>query len=161
MNVPFISVRHGPKVPKNDQKKGLFGVKSGSKMAKNSKMNGNERKKWSERSFPFSTTERCVHCVHFRSVQMNVSFTAFISVQYKWTFRSLRSFPFSTNERKWTKRSFGFHKSPKTRKMNGNERSVQKMNGNGRNVLNGNERDAQPCQDPTLVRLIFLHCFAS
>ena len=28
--------------------------------------------------------------------------------------------------------------------MNGNERSVQKMNGNERNVLNGNERDAQP-----------------
>jgi hypothetical protein len=45
MNVPFISVRPGPKVPKNDQKKGLFGVKNGSKMAKNSKMNGNERKK--------------------------------------------------------------------------------------------------------------------
>ena len=45
MNVSFISVKSGPKVPKNDQKKGLFGVKSGSKMAKNSKMNGNERKK--------------------------------------------------------------------------------------------------------------------
>ena len=28
--------------------------------------------------------------------------------------------------------------------MNGNERSVQKMNGIERNVLNGNERDAQP-----------------
>jgi len=44
-NVSLISVTLGPKVPKNDQKKGLFGVKSGSKIAKNSKMNGNERKK--------------------------------------------------------------------------------------------------------------------
>ena len=70
MNVPFISVRPGPKVPKNDQKKGLFGVKSGSKMAKNSKMNGNESKK-NDRN------------VHFRAVQLNGAFTAFISVQYK------------------------------------------------------------------------------
>ena len=29
--------------------------------------------------------------------------------------------------------------------MNGNERSVQKMNGIERTELNGNERDAQPC----------------
>ena len=69
------------KSPKMTKKKGLFGVKSGSKMAKNSKMNGNERKKWTTRSFLFNTTEQFVHCVHFRSVQMNISFTAFISVQ--------------------------------------------------------------------------------
>ena len=35
--------------------------------------------------------------------------------------------------------------------MNGNERSVQKMNGNERNILNGNERDAQPW--------VFVLCF--
>ena len=138
MNVSFISVRSGPKVPKNDQKKGPFW---GQKWLKNGQKLENERK-WTQkmndtfisvqynwtvcslRSFPFSTNEHFVHCIHFRSVEMNVSFTAFISVQYKWTFRSLRSFPFIKNERKWTKRSFGFHTSPKTRKMNGNERSV-------------------------------------
>ena len=36
--------------------------------------------------------------------------------------------------------------------MNGNERSVQKMNGIARNVLNGNERDAQPCFKGTVSR---------
>ena len=38
------------------------------------------------------------YSVHFCSVQKNVSFSTFISVQCKRTFRSLRSFPFSTKE---------------------------------------------------------------
>ena len=38
--------------------------------------------------------------------------------------------------------------------MNGNERSVQKMNGNARNVLNGNERDAQPWLTVPILRVI-------
>jgi len=38
----------------------------------------------------------------------------FISILCKRTFRSLRSFPFFRKERKWTHRSFRFHKSPKT-----------------------------------------------
>ena len=37
--------------------------------------------------------------VHFRSVQKNVLFSTFISVQCKRTFPSLRSFPFSAKER--------------------------------------------------------------
>ena len=56
--------------------------------------------------------------VQFRSLKMNVSFTTFISVQWKWTLRSLRSFPFSTNERLVQCVHF------RSVKMNGNERSV-------------------------------------
>ena len=51
--------------------------------------------------------------------------------------RSLRSFTFLRKEPKGTHRSFGSHKSPKTRKKNGKER----------NVLNGKERSAQPCNN--------------
>ena len=69
------------------------------------------------RSFPFIENERFVLYVHFRSVEMNVSFTTFISVQWKWTFRSLRSFPFSKNERKWTVRSFQLGRAQKSPKM--------------------------------------------
>ena len=44
------------------------------------------------RSFPFSTKEQFVLYVLFRSVQKNDSFSSLFSVQYKRTFRSLRSF---------------------------------------------------------------------
>ena len=37
--------------------------------------------------------------------------------------------------------------------MNGNERSVQKMNGIEGNVLNGIERDAQPCKNMKKTRV--------
>ena len=69
------------------------------------------------RSFPFSGNERFVLYVHFRSVEMNISFTTFSSVQWKWTFRSLRSFPFIKNERKWTFRSFQLGWAQKSPKM--------------------------------------------
>ena len=76
--------------------------------------------KWtfrSLRSFLFSGNERFVHYVHFRSVEMNVSFTTFISVQWKWTFCSLRSFPFIKNEWKWMFRSFQLGRAQKSPKM--------------------------------------------
>jgi len=67
-------------------KKAFLGVKSGSKRAKNLK-NRTKRSK-NERN------------VHFRSLQMNDSFSTFISVYFKLTLRSLRSFLFIKNERK-------------------------------------------------------------
>jgi hypothetical protein len=124
-------------------KKGLFGFISGSKMTKNSKKKKERKKKErakkkfvtffyvllqkndaffaffyvlckrtlrSLRSFTFFAKERCVLCVLLRSLQKNVAF--------------LRSFTFFRKERKRTHRSFGFHKSPKTRKKNVKERCV-------------------------------------
>ena len=59
---------------------------------------------------PFFSKERFVLCVLFRSFKKNVPFFAFFSVLLKRTERSLRS--------------FGFHKSPKTREKNGKERNI-------------------------------------
>jgi len=74
-------------------KKGLFGVKSGSKMAKNPKKNLKESKK--KETFISSFCKRMFRShIHFHSFQKIVLFSAFISVLCKRTFRSLRSFPF-------------------------------------------------------------------
>ena len=66
---------------------------------------------------------------------------AFFSVLCKRMFCSLRSFPFFRKERKRTERSFGSHKSPKTREKNG---TFFFKNGKERNVPNGKEQSAQP-----------------
>ena len=56
--------------------------------------------------------------VHFRSLQMNNSFSTFNSVQYKRTFCSLRSFPFYRKER------FVLYVHFRSIEKNGNERIV-------------------------------------
>ena len=61
------------------------------------------------------------------SLQKNVAFFTFFSVLCKRTLRSLRS--------------FGSHKSPKTRKKNG---TFLLKNGKEQNVPNGKERGAHP-----------------
>ena len=106
----FCSFQLGeaPKVPQKWQKKAFLGSKVAQKWPKtrkwtemNEKNERNVQKFFLQLNGLFSTfilNGRFFHCVHFRSVEMNVSFTAFISVQYKWTFCSLRSFPFSGNE---------------------------------------------------------------
>ena len=94
-----------------------------------------------------------VNATFMRSFEVNAVFSAFICVHLKWSQRSLRSFAFTWSECKWTLRSFGSHKSPKTRKMNAKERFVLKMNANERCVLNPNERGAQPWW---IVNMIFL-----
>ena len=45
--------------------------------------------------------------------------------------------------------------------MNGNERSVQKMNRNARNVLNENERDAQPWLFNSNLHKLFIVIYIS
>ena len=77
-------------------KKGLFGVKSSSKIAKNSKQNGNERKFFLQLNGLFSAfisvhSKQAFQSLRsFRSLKMNVSFPSFISVHpsplccYKW-----------------------------------------------------------------------------
>ena len=62
--------------------------------------------------------------VLFRSLQKNVAFFAFFSVLCKRTLRSLCSFPFFRKELKRKERSFGSHKSPKTREENRKEQNV-------------------------------------
>ena len=71
---------------------------------------------------------------------------AFFSVLLKRTEHSLHSFPFFRKERKRTERSFGFHKSPKTREKNGKERNVLFFE---RKRTERSERKRTEC--PTLV----------
>ena len=61
--------------------------------------------------------------VLLHSLQKNKTFSAFFNVLCKRTLRSLRTFTFLRKERK-THRSFGSHRSPKTRKKNVKERCV-------------------------------------
>ena len=71
------------------------------------------------RSFTFFAKECCVLCVLLRCLQKNVAFFSVLCIR---TLRSLHSFPLFRKEREKTERSFGSHKSPKTRKrteMNG------------------------------------------
>ena len=88
------------------------------------------------RSFPFFSS---LHSLH-----KNVAFFAFFYVLCKRMLRSLRSFPFFRKERKRTKRSFGSHKSPKTRKRTEKNGTFFKKNGKEWNVPNGKECGAQP-----------------
>ena len=70
------------------------------------------------RSFAFfckrTKRSRVLSC----SLQKNKTFSVFFYVLCKRMLRSLRSFTFLRKERKRTHRSFGSHKSPKTRKKN-------------------------------------------
>ena len=75
--------------------------------------------------------EYCVLCLLLRSLQNNVAFFAFFYILCKRSLRSLRSFMFLRKERKRMHRSFGFHKSPKTRKKNAKERCVQNVKERG------------------------------
>ena len=58
------------------------------------------------------------------SLQKNETFSAFFYVLCKRMLCSLRSFTSLKKEWKRTQRSFGSHKSPKTRKKNVKERCV-------------------------------------
>ena len=60
--------------------------------------------------------ECCVPGVLLRSLQKKVAFFAFIDVLCKRMLRSFRSFTFLRKEGKRWHCSFGFFKSPKTRK---------------------------------------------
>ena len=75
-------------------------------------------------SFTFFAKVHCVLCILLCSLQKNVAFFAFFYVLCKRRLHSLRSFTFLRKERKRTHRSFGSHKSPKTRKKNVKEWNV-------------------------------------
>ena len=64
----------------------------------------------------------------FRPLQKNAAFFAFFYVLCKRTLHSLRPFTFLRKEQKRMHRSFGIHKSPKTRKKNAKEPCVHLKN---------------------------------
>ena len=88
-----------------------------------------KRTQCSLHSFTFFWKERNVLCVILRSFEKNTTFFAFF-----W------------KERKWTQRSFGLHKLPKTQKKNAKERCV----------LNAKERGAQPWKHFDLSSVLLL-----
>ena len=69
------------------------------------------------RSFKFFCKRTKRSCFLLRSLQLNETFSAFFYILCKRRKLSLRSFTFLRKERKRTHRSFGSHKSPKTKKQ--------------------------------------------
>ena len=98
--------------------------------------------KRTERSFPFFAKERYVLRVLFRSLQKNVTFFAFFSVLYKRMLRSFRSFQKNGKERNVL---LGLISREKLEKRTEKNVTFSFLNGKDRNVLNGKERGAQPC----------------
>ena len=59
--------------------------------------------------------EHCILCILLRSLQKNVAFFALFYVLCKRMLRALHSFMFFRKKGKRTHRSFGSHKSPKSK----------------------------------------------